>query len=72
MNAAVGVALAPRRTLQAFRDSTPGRSLFGLREDYASLLDRTVGELRELLALPEGGLAKRPRERHAHAPSLRV
>ena len=72
MNVVVGVVLAPRRTLQAFRESTPGRSLFGLGNDYESLLDRTVGELREMLALPENGLAKRPRERHAHAPSRNV
>jgi hypothetical protein len=70
VNVALGVVLAPRRTLRALRESTPGISLFGASVDYDSLLELSVGELREMLAIPPQGLAKRPRDRHAHAPAV--
>jgi hypothetical protein len=67
-NALLGLVFAPRRTLLAFRASSAGGSLFGMKIDYASLLDRTVGELRAMLALPPHGLTTLPRGLHAHAP----
>jgi len=69
-NALLGLVFAPRRTLLAFRTSSAGGSLFGMEIDYASLLERTVGELRAMLALPPQGLATLPRGLHAHAPGL--
>jgi hypothetical protein len=64
-----GVLLAPKRTLSALF-STRGRgSLFDVDLDYETLLDRTVGELRDLLDLPRDGLAVGPRGLHSHAPS---
>jgi hypothetical protein len=69
LNVLLGVVFAPRRTLQALRESTAGASLFSLAVDYEALLERTVGELREMLSIPQAGLATRPRERHAHAPA---
>jgi len=67
-NVLVGAVLAPRRTLAALQGHSPRGSLFGMTVDYESLLDRTVGELRELLDLPRDGLAPMPRELHVHAP----
>jgi hypothetical protein len=68
MNALLGVVFAPSRTLAALRGSSSGGSLFSLDVEYASLLDKTVGELRALLEIPERGIAHHPRELHAHAP----
>ena len=66
-----GALLAPRRALAAWRASGLGRtSLFasgGAEEDYQAMLDLTVGELRERLGIPEGGLVTR-RALHARAP----
>lgn len=70
MNVAVGVVLAPRRTLAAMRGSTSGPSLFGMAVAYDSLLNLTVGELREALEVPQQGLANGPRLRHSHAPTV--
>jgi len=73
--------LAPRRALAAYRaagapDAAGDRrpSLFApgcshaTSERYEALLALTVGELRDLLGVPREGLAKVPRELHAHAP----
>ena len=52
----LGLLIAPRRTLRAWRASE-GLSLFHLPEyTYAALLSLTVGELRELVGLPASGL----------------
>ena len=65
---ALGLLLAPARTMRAFRAG--GRSLFAGTPDqrYEDLLDMRVGELRALLGIPPGGLADRPRRLHARAP----
>lgn len=68
VNALLGAVVAPRRTLAAVRASRGRGSLFSMAVDYESLLDRTVGELREMLDLPQRGLAVGPRGLHAHAP----
>jgi len=67
--ALLGFAIAPRRTLDAWRASR-GRSLFAVDRSYEELLEMTVGELRALLALPTQGVANEPRSLHAHAPPL--
>lgn len=66
-NAGVGLLVAPRRTLAAF-DAGGGGSLFTLDAEYDALLDKTVGELRALLAIPDDGVAHAPRALHALAP----
>ncbi len=68
VNALLGVVFAPRRTLVALRSVGAG-SLFRMTIDYESLLERTVGELREMLAIPPYGIASLPRGLHAHAPA---
>jgi len=59
---------APRRALAALQASRRGKVLWAMNPTYTDLLDMTVGELRSLLGVPQEGLAKLPRERHAHAP----
>jgi hypothetical protein len=70
-----GLLLAPRRTLEAFRAGKHARYLYedpDSDEDYEALLNLTVGQLRVLLGVPEGGIAKHPRRLHAYAPSKAV
>lgn len=68
-NVLLGLVLAPGRTLAALRAPGARGSLFSMAIDYESLLERTVGELREMLAIPPHGLATHPRGLHAHAPA---
>jgi hypothetical protein len=68
-NAAIGVAVAPRRTLAAFRRARGGRSLFSIDADYERLLELSVGGLRTSLGIPAEGLATGSRGLHAHAPA---
>jgi len=65
--AALGLLVAPRRTIAAFRAEGIGPSLFAL-DDPSELLDLTVGELRQRLGLPQPGLATTPRQLHPDAP----
>jgi hypothetical protein len=72
-NIVLGLVFAPRRTLAvAFGATGSGGSLFSSPLDYESLLDLTVGELRERLGIPPRGVASRPRGFHAHAPPRRA
>lgn len=64
----LGFLGAPQRALAAFRASRRGRVLWAMDASYSDLLEMTVGELRTLLGVPQDGLAKIPRKRHAHAP----
>lgn len=66
-NVAVGLLVATRRTIRALLDGR-GHSLFSIAPDYDSLLERTVGELRAMLDIPERGLASGTRGLHAGAP----
>jgi hypothetical protein len=69
--ALLGLVIAPRRTLRAWRASGPaGRTLFNQRDEvaYESLLRRPVGELRTLLGVPRLGLAECPGGLHSRAP----
>ena len=70
----LGVFLAPRRMLSAWRDAAGARTLHELHPvesdtAYEALLDLTVAELREKLGMATTGLARAPRELHAYAPS---
>jgi hypothetical protein len=64
----LGLFVAPRRMLRAFRACPGGRSLFSDMHDYDALLDLTVGELRTRLGVPEVGVAPGPRRLHPLAP----
>ena len=68
LNILLGLALAPRRTFAELRSLGGRGSLYSMGVDYDALLERTVGELREALGIPQEGLAQRPRGLHAHAP----
>jgi hypothetical protein len=68
VNVLLGALFAPKRTIAVLRTPAGGVSLFSLGVEYESLLERTVGELRQLLGIPEHGLASGPRGLHAHAP----
>ena len=75
--ALLGLLLSPRRALQAWRDSRGGRSLFPLCQldvadftaRYGELLDKTVGDFRRELGVPEDGVARGPRKLHDYAPA---
>jgi hypothetical protein len=66
--ALMGLLLAPRRSMEAWRVSGTGDSLFDSTTAYESLLAMTVGELRELLGVPRDGLQRGTRNLHAYAP----
>jgi hypothetical protein len=68
--ALVGLFIAPRRTVRAWRASRADGSLFHTGRDYESLLRMTVGELRRELGVPQDGLASEPRRLHARAPKM--
>jgi hypothetical protein len=64
-----GLLFAPRRTLRAWRASSPDRrSLFQSTRPYDDLLAMSVADLRRELAVPEAGLALHRRDLHAYAP----
>lgn len=60
MAALIGLAIAPRRTLRAFRAGRGSRTLYAMDADYAELLEITIGELRRRLGTAPGGA--NPRE----------
>lgn len=75
--ALMGLLVAPRRTVRAWRASRAGhaslfpmcklpRDEFGKR--YDELLLITVADLRTRLGVPEDGVAEHPRRLHAYAP----
>ena len=66
--AALGLVIAPRRTIRAWRASSRTASLFPDRDGYEALLELQVGELRSRLAAPRNGVAERPRQLHGAAP----
>ena len=70
--ALMGLMLAPRRTVRAWRKSSSADSLVPKRDDfqarYEALLAMTVGELRRELGVPEDGVVHGPQGRHAYAP----
>jgi len=72
----LGLVVAPRRALRAWRASARRRSLFELcaaspdvlATTYERLLAMTVGELRAELGIPTSGIAAAPPRLHAFAP----
>jgi hypothetical protein len=74
--ALLGLLVAPRRTLEAWRASPRHRSLLHLcssdarafAASYERLLAMTVAELRRELGTPDSGIATHARRLHAHAP----
>lgn len=69
LGALAGLLVAPRRTLRAWFQAGPGRSLFHLdiERDYEALLRMRLGDLRASLGIPPEGLADR-RGLHEAAP----
>ncbi|MCH9648203.1 MAG: hypothetical protein K0U98_08190 [Deltaproteobacteria bacterium] len=65
----LGLVVAPRRTLRAWRSSLGGPSLFFLGSySFDDLLQLSIGELRRILGLREEGLSKAHRGVHSRAP----
>ena len=70
LGACVGAVLSPRRSLRAYRKARGAHNLFACGdEDYAGLLDLSVGELRQRLGIPPAGLASGRRGLHSGAPA---
>ncbi|HMI94684.1 MAG TPA: hypothetical protein VK509_25090 [Polyangiales bacterium] len=61
----LGLLVAPRRTLRAYRASGSGTSLFHGEIPYETLLTLSIAELRAALGVPDEGLASEPRRVHA-------
>jgi len=71
--AALGLVIAPVRTVRAWRASAKRvPSLFAGHDDYDALLELDVAELRSRLGAPRDGVATRPRRLHAAAPKASV
>lgn len=70
--AALGLLVAPRRTLRAFRATERRASLFHEPVAYERALELSVGELRTLLGIPPQGLYTGRRGLHAGAPRTPV
>jgi hypothetical protein len=66
----MGLAIAPRRTLRAWRAAKTARSLWTLDVPYEELLAMSVADLRALVGAPVEGAAPTNREagRHQRAP----
>jgi len=66
--AMMGLLVAPRRTVAAFRRAKGARSLWTGSLGYADLLERTVGGLRAEVGAPPTGLASAGQRLHKNAP----
>ena len=64
----MGLLLAPRRVLAAFRRARGQRTLYREARSYSEVLKMSVGELRALLGVPADGAADRPSRLHPDAP----
>ncbi len=65
----LGLVVAPRRTLGAWRASGGGTSLFHATDPtYEQLLQLDIGQLRQLLGIPIDGLSTARRGLHSLAP----
>ena len=63
----LGLAIAPRRVLEALRAARSARALYRQPLGYEEALALTIGELRERLGVPREGLATRGRRLHTDA-----
>lgn len=68
MGVVMGLLVAPRRTIRAWRASDKSFSLFHEPITYEAALSMTLGELREYLGVPQGGLFDGERRNHGGAP----
>lgn len=68
MAVSMGLLIAPRRTLQAFRDAAGCTTLYRLELDYDETLSLSVEELRQKAGVPAAGMARHPVRLHARAP----
>jgi hypothetical protein len=64
----LGLFVSPIRTVRAFFGGRGMRTLYLLRLDYDAALSMSVGELRDRMGLPPGGVAQRPARLHSAAP----
>lgn len=64
----LGLVIAPRRILEAFRAGRASKALYRLPHDYGEMLGWSVRELRAYLRVPERGVARFPRKLHEAAP----
>jgi ubiquinone biosynthesis protein Coq4 len=72
MAVAMGLLLAPIRTLQAFRDARGTTTLYRLGLDYDAALTLELTELRARLGVkPEGTATRHPVRLHGKAPQRR-
>jgi hypothetical protein len=70
LGAVLGLAVAPVRTLRAFRSSgASSRSLYRTARSYDELLEMPITQLRSELGIPVRGLVQSPQGLHADAPS---
>lgn len=67
----IGLAIAPRRVLAAYRAAAGARSLYRTDLPYEQALRRTAGELRAHLGVPAEGLAIGGRRLHTDAQAKR-
>jgi hypothetical protein len=67
--ALIGLCIAPRRVLRAWKLAKGHTSLYRLGLLDEALLDGTVGELRRRLGVPSEGLADEPAGLHRDAPA---
>lgn len=68
----LGITVAPLRALAAWNAKGTARALWTTtrtQDGYDALLELTVGELRDRLHVPRGGLASAPRGLHSYAPA---
>jgi hypothetical protein len=68
--ALMGLLLAPRRTLGAWRSAAGARPLWKVAPRYEELLAMSVGELRALVGAPAEGIASGERGLHKNAPRV--
>lgn len=70
--ALMGLVVTPRRTLAAFRAGAGATTLYRLDVSYNDMLDLTVGELRDLLSIPPGGVTGGQRDGPCGLPHTRA
>lgn len=68
MGAFMGLFVAPRRTLRAWRGAAGARNLFRPGVPAEAYAELTLGQLRQALGIPAEGLAQLPRGLHERAP----
>lgn len=65
---AIGLVIAPRRVARAFRSAAGHRSLYRDPRPLEALLELKLGDLREELGIPRGGVVERAYELPQRSP----